>query len=110
MIVDRQTAYESPVRFTPFANETKIDAQALGTIIDEAYAGAGIRPADIDTGVVILTGEALRRENAEVDRRHRRGKGRRVPDGDGRKPHGGDAGGLRLRRGAAEPRAAGPRS
>ncbi len=64
VIVDRQTAYESPIRFTPFANETKIDAQALGQIIDEAYAGAGIRPADIDTGVVILTGEALRRENA----------------------------------------------
>ena len=66
VIVDRQTAYESPVRFTPFASETEIDAQALGAIIDAAYAGAGIRPSDIDTGVVILTGEALRRQNAEA--------------------------------------------
>ncbi|POF34519.1 ethanolamine ammonia-lyase reactivating factor EutA [Roseibium marinum] len=66
VIVDRKTAYESPVSFTPFASETRIDAQALGHIIDNAYNDAGIRPSDIDTGVVILTGEALRRENAEA--------------------------------------------
>ncbi|MFN3145029.1 MAG: ethanolamine ammonia-lyase reactivating factor EutA [Paracoccaceae bacterium] len=66
VIVDRKTAYESPIRFTPFTGETEIDAGALGQIIDEAYAGAEVRPSDIDTGVVILTGEALRRENAEA--------------------------------------------
>jgi ethanolamine utilization protein EutA len=65
VIVDRKTAFASPVRFTPFAGETLIDAEALGAIIDDAYAEAAIRPGDIDTGVVILTGEALRRENAE---------------------------------------------
>ena len=36
------------------------------SIIDEAYAAAGLKPGDIDTGAVILTGEALRRENAEA--------------------------------------------
>jgi ethanolamine utilization protein EutA len=66
VIVDRKTAHESPIRFTPFSGEAEIDAAALGRIIDEAYAGAGIRPSDIDTGVVILTGEALRRRNAEA--------------------------------------------
>lgn len=66
VIVDRVTAYESPVSFTPFADQTQIDGEKLGQIIDEAYAGAGVRPKDIDTGVVILTGEALRRENAEA--------------------------------------------
>ena len=66
VIVDRKTAHESPIRFTPFAGETAIDAAALGRIIDEAYEAAAIRPSDIDTGVVILTGEALRRENAEA--------------------------------------------
>ncbi len=66
VIVDRQTAYESPVSFTPYAGETEIDAEALGRIIDAAYAEARVRPEDIDTGVVILTGEALRRENAET--------------------------------------------
>ena len=38
---------------------------ALGTLIDEAYQAAELHPNDIDTGVVILTGEALRRHNAE---------------------------------------------
>jgi len=65
VIVDRVTAYESPVSFTPFAGD-KIDAAALGAIIDDAYADAAIQPSDIDTGVVILTGEALRRENAKA--------------------------------------------
>ena len=66
VIVDRQTAYASPVRFTPFLNQNEIDAAALGQIIDDAYAQAAILPRDIDTGVVILTGEALRRDNAEA--------------------------------------------
>ena len=38
---------------------------ALKRIIDDAYQAAGLDPAKIDTGAVILTGEALRRENAE---------------------------------------------
>ena len=65
VIVDRATAYQSPVSLTPYAGEM-IDAAALGAIIDDAYAGAAILPTDIDTGVVILTGEALRRENAQT--------------------------------------------
>jgi ethanolamine utilization protein EutA len=64
VIVDRKTSYQSPISFTPYSHETTIDAAALGTIIDDAYAEAGVLPGDIDTGVVILTGEALRRENA----------------------------------------------
>lgn len=66
VIVDRQTAYASPVKFTPFLNQNEINAAALGQIIDDAYAEAAVLPRDIDTGVVILTGEALRRDNAEA--------------------------------------------
>ncbi|WP_212524377.1 ethanolamine ammonia-lyase reactivating factor EutA [Actibacterium sp. MT2.3-13A] len=66
VIVDRKTVYESPVRFTPFLDESNINGRELGQIIDDAYAAAQVRPRDIDTGVVILTGEALRRENAEA--------------------------------------------
>lgn len=66
VIVERRTAYESPVAFTPYADEHTIDGAALGAIIDAAYGAAGVRPGDIDTGVVILTGEALRRDNAEA--------------------------------------------
>ena len=63
-VVSRETLYQSPVALTPYRSEELIDDAALGTIIDNAYAAAGLHPDNIDTGVVILTGEALRRENA----------------------------------------------
>ena len=65
LVVDRDTLFESPVSLTPYASDTLIDARALGAIVDDAYYDAGLHPEDIDTGVVILTGEALRRENSE---------------------------------------------
>src|SRR6266851_2253352 len=65
-VVSRETLFQSPVALTPYASEERIDGGKLGAIIDEAYAAAQIAPADIDTGVVILTGEALRRENSQA--------------------------------------------
>lgn len=65
LVIARETWYESPVSFTPYRSDTLIDARALGTLVDEAYRSARVTPDEIDTGVVILTGEALRRENAE---------------------------------------------
>ena len=65
LVVLRETLYQSPISLTPYRSESHIDERALGTLIDEAYRTAGLHPNDIDTGVVILTGEALRRHNAE---------------------------------------------
>jgi ethanolamine utilization protein EutA len=65
-VVSRETLFQSPVALTPYASDERIDDVALGAIIEEAYSAAGVAPRDIDTGVVILTGEALRRENAEA--------------------------------------------
>ena len=65
-VVSRETLYQSPVALTPYSSDERIDDAALGTVIDDAYKAAGVQPQDIDTGVVILTGEALRRENAEA--------------------------------------------
>ena len=65
IVESRETIYQSPVSLTPYQSETRIDERALGEIIDQAYAAAKLHPDDIDAGVVILTGEALRRENAE---------------------------------------------
>ena len=64
-VVTRETLFQSPVALTPYQNEERIDDAKLGAIIDDAYAAAGLAPSEIDTGVVILTGEALRRENAQ---------------------------------------------
>ncbi len=64
-VVSRETLFQSPVALTPYQSEERIDDQRLGAIIDDAYVAAGLTPEKIDTGVVILTGEALRRDNAQ---------------------------------------------
>lgn len=65
LVISRDTWYVSPVSLTPYLSETLIDDRALGAIVDAAYNEARVDPEDIDTGAVILTGEALRRENSE---------------------------------------------
>jgi ethanolamine utilization protein EutA len=64
-VVSRETLFQSAVALTPYESEQRIDQRALGAIIDAAYNSSGISPDAVDTGAVILTGEALRRENAE---------------------------------------------
>jgi ethanolamine utilization protein EutA len=65
-VVERETVHQSPVALTPYVSDERIDDQAIGRIVDEAYEAAGVHPDNIDTGAVILTGEALRRENAKA--------------------------------------------
>src|ERR1700676_5589258 len=64
-VVSRETLFQSPVALTPYQSEERMDAAKLGVIIDDDSVAAGLSPDKIDTGVVILTGEALRRENAQ---------------------------------------------
>jgi ethanolamine utilization protein EutA len=65
-VVSRETLFQSGVALTPYRSEEHIDEVKLGDIIEDAYTAAGIHPDSIDTGAVILTGEALRRENAKA--------------------------------------------
>jgi ethanolamine utilization protein EutA len=65
-VVSRETLFQSPVSLTPYKSEELIDEAELAAIIDRAFSEAGLHPDDIDAGVVILTGEALRRENAQA--------------------------------------------
>ena len=64
-VVSRDTLFLSPVSLTPYSSETRIDDGALRKIVEDAYQAAGVSPQEIDAGAVILTGEALRRENAQ---------------------------------------------
>ena len=66
VVISREALFESPVALTPYLDEQRIDQVALGSIIDHAYNSAGIGPDGVDVGSIILTGEALRRENAEA--------------------------------------------
>jgi ethanolamine utilization protein EutA len=65
-VVSREQLFQSPVTLTPYSKNLLIDAEALSAILDTAYRQAGMTPQAVDTGAVILTGEALRRENAEA--------------------------------------------
>jgi ethanolamine utilization protein EutA len=67
VVTERQTLYLSPVCFTPYdAGRERIDDKALGRMVDAAYREAGFTPQEIDTGAIILTGEAIRRDNARA--------------------------------------------
>ena len=65
IVVSRETVFDSPVVFTPYVDTLTIDsAKLIATITewldDAAHVGA------IESGVVLLTGEAVRRTNAEA--------------------------------------------
>ncbi len=67
VVTERETLYLSPVHLTPYvAGRERIDDQALGRLVDDAYREAGLQPGDVDTGAIILTGEAIRRDNARA--------------------------------------------
>ena len=51
---------------TPYSSERRIDTDALAKFIERSYAEAGWKPEDVDTGAVITTGEAARKENASA--------------------------------------------
>ena len=66
-VVGRETLFRSPVALTPYQSEERIDdAQAPRHHRRRLPRRPRSTPTDIDTGVVILTGEALRRENAQA--------------------------------------------
>ena len=62
----RETLYLSPVAPTPFTPEGAIHETRLRGIVDAAFSGAKLTPDDIETGVVILTGEAATKTNARA--------------------------------------------
>ncbi|MEO7150711.1 MAG: ethanolamine ammonia-lyase reactivating factor EutA [Burkholderiaceae bacterium] len=66
VVIDRQVLWRSAIVFTPFLPDGRIDARALSHFIADAYRGAGFVRADIDSGAVILTGEASKRRNARA--------------------------------------------
>src|SRR5947207_2326275 len=67
VVVSREILYLSPVHLTPYMpGRERIDDQALGRLVDDSYAAAGLEPANVDTGAIILTGEAIRRDNARA--------------------------------------------
>jgi ethanolamine utilization protein EutA len=65
-VIDRRIVWRSPIRLTPFLPDGTIDAHRLAHFIADAYRAAGFKRGDIDSGAVILTGEAIKRRNARA--------------------------------------------
>ncbi|WP_231571281.1 ethanolamine ammonia-lyase reactivating factor EutA [Gordoniibacillus kamchatkensis] len=63
-ISERELLYASPVYATPLAGSDEIDGERLGAILAEEYRRAGIRPEDLKSGAVIITGETANKRNA----------------------------------------------
>lgn len=65
-VTEAKVIHQSPVLKTPFggAHRAQIDGSVLESMIDQALNEAGVARDQIESGVVILTGNALRRQNA----------------------------------------------
>lgn len=64
-IVGKTIIYRSEIYFTPLTSDDRIDLDAVMHIIDTEYRRAGVDKTDIDIGAVIITGETVRRANAQ---------------------------------------------
>ena len=66
VVTGREVVWRSPIMLTPFLPSGLIDAAHLEEFIRACYREANVRREDIDTGAVILTGEAIKRSNARA--------------------------------------------
>lgn len=66
VVASRNVLWRSRIRLTPYLDEGLIDAEAVGQFVRENYISAGLDRADVDSGAIILTGEALKRDNARA--------------------------------------------
>lgn len=64
VVSERDVLYRSPIALTPYRENGTIDADAVLRIVERGYTDARLRADEIDTGAVLITGEALKRENA----------------------------------------------
>jgi len=63
-ITHKSITYMGNVHFTPFEDRQHVDGAALRAIIAKEYEKAGVKPEQIDTGAIIITGETAKKENA----------------------------------------------
>lgn len=66
VVVNREVLWRSPILLTPYRPDYTIDSDELSAFFQHAFGESGLTPAEIDTGAVILTGEALKRVNARA--------------------------------------------
>lgn len=65
-VESREVLYQGEPTLTPLTGDDAIDVDALLEVIRGEYRAAGIRPEQVETGAVIITGETARTRNAEA--------------------------------------------
>ncbi|NYE58487.1 ethanolamine ammonia-lyase reactivating factor EutA [Carboxydothermus ferrireducens] len=64
-IVEKEIIHRSKIYFTPLIDYETIDAQKVAEIVKKEYEAYGIKPEQVETGAVIITGETAKKENAK---------------------------------------------
>lgn len=64
-ILERRVIARSRILLTPFSGDWNIEADPLRELVDVTFEKAGLSREQVDTGAVIITGEAARRDNAQ---------------------------------------------
>ncbi len=65
VVLNRRVIARSSIVLTPFTDDWNIEVQPLQELIESTFSQTALRRSDIDTGAVIITGEAARRHNAK---------------------------------------------
>jgi ethanolamine utilization protein EutA len=63
-ITNKEVLYKSKLYLTPLMEHSYLDGDAIKEIIEKEYQKAEIRPEQIASGAVIITGESALKENA----------------------------------------------
>lgn len=63
-VTHKTISYMGNVYFTPFLERERVDGAGIRRIVNQEYQRAGIRPEEIQTGAIIITGETAKKENA----------------------------------------------
>jgi ethanolamine utilization protein EutA len=66
VVIKRQIMWQSPIKLTPYLPDYTIDTDDLAEFFGGCYHLAQVDPDDVDSGAVILTGEAIKRHNARA--------------------------------------------
>ncbi len=64
VVLERNVIARSRILLTPFTGDWNIEAEPLKDLVNATFKNAGLTREEIDTGAVIITGEAARRDNA----------------------------------------------
>ncbi len=65
-LTEKEILYKSRIYYTPSLDDRHLDSEEIKGIIEREYRGAGVTPDMVDSGAVIITGESLLKENADI--------------------------------------------